>query len=80
MLDWTTDGAGLIVRVPLSAERVRLDHLSLGDGKRNTLTEVAAPEPGDTFRREFVVADNGRGFAFSFQRDLASLYLVRGIR
>jgi len=38
------------------------------------------PEPGDAFRREFVVADDGRAFAYSFQRDLASLFLVRGLR
>ena len=80
VLAWTSDGASLLLRTSISVERERVDRLSLATGVRTVLHEIPAPEPGDVFRREFVVADDGRAFAFSFQRDLASLYLVRGVQ
>jgi hypothetical protein len=79
VMSWTTAGDGLLVRSKVEGDRIRIDRLALKDGSRTKLHEVGVPEPGDVFRREFVVADNGRAYAFSFQRDLASLYLVRGV-
>ena len=80
VLGWTSDGGSLLVRTSMSVERERVDRLNLVTGARTVLHEIPAPEPGDVFRREFVVADDGRAFAFSYQRDLASLYLVRGVQ
>jgi eukaryotic-like serine/threonine-protein kinase len=79
VLSWTPEGDALLLRVPVRADRTRIVRLNLTDGTRTTLHEVAVPEPGDVFRREFVVVGDGRAYAFSFQRDLASLYLVRGV-
>jgi hypothetical protein len=79
VLAWTASGDALLLRSAISPERLAIERLSLTGGARTRLYEVPAPEPGDIFRREFVVADDGRAFAFSFQRDLASLYLIRGV-
>ena len=67
------------MRCPSPGDRIEVERLALSTGTRTKLHDVGVPEPGDTFRREFVVADDGRAFAFSFQRDLASLYLVGGV-
>lgn len=80
VLGWTSDGGALLVRTYMPAGRERVDRLSLIGGGRTALHEIPVPEPGDVFRREFVVTDDGRAFAFSFQRDLASLYLIRGVQ
>ncbi len=79
VLGWTPPGDALLLRVAAAGGRNRVDRLELANGARTTLHEVAVPEPGDLFRREFVVTADGRSFAFSFQRDLASLYLVAGV-
>lgn len=79
VLAWTQAGDGLILRAP-AREQVRIERLHLATGARTVLHEIALPEPGDSFRREFVVAGDGRAYAYSFQRDLASLFLVRGLR
>ena len=80
VLAWTAAGDGLLLRCALPpGEQIAIERLSLSTGVRTRLHQVGAPEPGDTIRREFVVADDGRAYAFSFQRDLASLFLVRGV-
>ena len=79
VLGWTKAGDALLVRCPSPGDRIEVERLALSTGSRTRLHDVGVPEPGDTFRREFVVADDGRAFAFSFQRDLASLYLVGGV-
>ncbi len=80
VLAWTADGNALIIRSPVPpGEQIAIERLALSNGARTRLHQISAPEPGDTFRRELVVADDGRAYAFSFQRDLASLYLVRGV-
>ena len=80
VLAWTARGDALLVRRPVAEGRVSVERLSLTGGSRVALYRVSAPEPGDTLRREFVVAGDGQAYAFSFQRDLASLYLVRGVK
>jgi Tol biopolymer transport system component len=78
VLNWTRAGDALLVRSQ-DGERNRVDRLVVASGARVKLYDVGVPEPGDFFRREFVVADDGRAYAFSFQRDLASLYLMHGV-
>ncbi len=80
VLAWTADANGLILRSPVPpGEQIAIERLALSNGARTRLHQISVPEPGDTFRRELVVADDGRAYAFSFQRDLASLYLVHGV-
>lgn len=78
VVSWNKAGDAVFVRSP-QGDKIRVDRLVVAGGARTRLFEVTVPEPGDVFRRELVVADDGRGYAFSFQRDLASLYLVHGV-
>ena len=81
VIRWSTDGRALFVRHDLdetgALELIRLD---LAGGRREVLRTIKPPEPGAHFQGLVTMAADGRGYAYSYQRDLAILYLVSGLR
>lgn len=75
---WHADGNSLWIANPLPRS-VRLDRLDLTTRKRQQEREVRYPEDNAMFVSLSLTPD-GKWYAMSYQKDLAELYLVRGLR
>ncbi|MEZ5401954.1 MAG: protein kinase [Bryobacteraceae bacterium] len=75
---WTPDGRALIVRAGggTSVELLRVDLVS---GRRETVHRLKAPDAGAAFLSGFAVTPDGKWYAASYQRDVATLYLMKGL-
>jgi hypothetical protein len=77
---WTRDGVALYVSQTgiLPAQIFQLD---LRTGKRNLLYELMPGDPaGIEGVYSFVINPDGKGYAYSYARQLDSLYLVSGLK
>ena len=80
LLTWTPDRTGVIAakldQIPAPIDRV--DPLT---GKRTRLKELAPADPTGVLQMGSVQwLPDGRGYAYSFKRDLSQIFVVRGAR
>jgi Tol biopolymer transport system component len=79
-LGFSADGAFLnLVRFELDGRFARLTRFELGTGKVELLREIALPDLTARLSRVAVTPD-GRSVAYSFARELSSLYLLEPVR
>jgi tRNA A-37 threonylcarbamoyl transferase component Bud32/Tol biopolymer transport system component len=78
---WSGDGRFLYLRQDLpGTDTVRIQRLEIATGRPQLVRELRPPEPGAHFLGAVAVSADGRSYAYSYQRDLAVLYLVRGLK
>jgi Tol biopolymer transport system component len=79
-LGFSADGAFLnLVRFELDGRFARLTRFELGTGKVELLREIALPDLTARLSRVAVTPD-GRSVAYSFARELSTLYLLEPVR
>jgi hypothetical protein len=61
----------------LGAAILRLD---TSTGRTEMWRELKTPDPMASLFPSVVLSADGQAYAFSYQRDLATLYLVKGVR
>jgi len=76
---WSGDGRYLFLqqREPTS---IKITRLEVATHRREPWRVVKAPEPGAEFLGQLALSADGKACAVSFQRDLANLFLVRGLK
>ena len=76
---WSGDGRYLFLqrREPTSIKIYRLDTTT---HRKDPWLEVKVPEPGASFLGPVALSSDGKACATTFQRDLANLFLVRGLK
>jgi len=76
---WSGNGRYLFLqqREPTSIKLTRFD---LSTHRREPWLEVKVPEPGSSFLGPVALSADGKACATTFQRDLANLFLVRGLK
>jgi eukaryotic-like serine/threonine-protein kinase len=76
---WSADGRYLFLqqREPPS---IKISRLELASHRKEPWLAVKVPEPGATFFGPFAMSADGKACASTFQRDLANLFLVRGLK
>jgi hypothetical protein len=76
---WSGDGRYLFLqqREPTS---IKITRLEVATHRREPWRVVKAPEPGAEFLGPLALSADGKACAVSFQRDLANLFLVRGLK
>lgn len=76
---WSGDGRYLFLqqRGPTSIKIIRLD---IANHSREPWLLVKVPEPGAQFLGPLALSADGKACATSFQRDLANLFLVKGLK
>jgi Tol biopolymer transport system component len=79
VLRWSGDGRYLYLQRP-AEDAIRVSRLEVSSGRRELWRVLKVPEPGAEFFGPLAMSADGKAFAHSFQRDLANLYLVRGLR
>jgi eukaryotic-like serine/threonine-protein kinase len=76
---WSGDGRYLFLqqREPSS---IKISRLEIATRRREPWLVVKAPEPGAEFFGPLVLSADGKACATTFQRDLANLFLVQGLK
>jgi hypothetical protein len=78
VLRWSSDGGQLFLEKP-DGDAIKLSRLDLATGHKELWQTLKVPEPGAEFVGGFALSADGKACAFSFQHDLANLYLVKGL-
>ena len=76
---WSSDGRYLFLqqREPTS---IKISRLEIASSHQEPWFVVKVPEPGAQFFGPLALSADGKACASTFQRDLANLFLVRGLR
>ncbi len=76
---WSGDGRYLFLqqREPAS---IKISRLEVSTGRKEPWLTVKVPEPGAQFFGPLALSADGKACATTFQRDLANLFLVRGLK
>ena len=77
-LRWTANGSGLYVAHPQSAG-VDVDLIDAATQRRRTVRDIRFPEEGAEYYA-LVISPDAKWYALSYQKDLAELYIARGIQ
>jgi len=76
---WSGDGRYLFLRQP-EGDSTQISRLEVASGHKEPWHTVKVPEPGAQFIGALALSADGKTCAFSFQHDLANLYLVKGLK
>ena len=76
---WSGDGRYLFLqqREPTS---IKISRLDVTTRQKEPWLVVKVPEPGAQFLGPLALSADGKACATTFQRDLANLFLVRGLK
>ena len=77
-LRWNVNGSGFYVARPRSGA-VDVDLIQVATQQRRKVREIRFPEEGAEYYT-VVISPDARFYALSYQKDLAELYIARGIR
>jgi Tol biopolymer transport system component len=76
---WSADGRYLFLRQP-EGDTTRISRLDVANGQEAPWQTLKVPEPGAVSIGALALSADGKTCAFSFQHDLANLYLVKGLK
>ncbi len=76
---WSSDGSQIFLQQP-EGETIKISRLDVTTGHKEPWQTLKVPEPGAEFIGALALSSDGKLCAFSFQHDLANLYLVDGLK
>jgi eukaryotic-like serine/threonine-protein kinase len=76
---WSADGRYLFLQ-QTESNTIKVSRLEVATGHRVPWRVLKVPEPGAFFYGSLALSADGKACAASFQRDLANLYLVKGLK
>lgn len=79
VMRWSSDGRFLFLQHP-EGETIKISRLDVATGHKEPWQTLKVPEPGAEFIGVLALSADGKACAFTFQHDLANLYLVKGLK
>ena len=76
---WSSDGRYVFLQ-QREAASIKISRLEIATQRKEPWLVVKVPEPGATFFGPLALSADGKACATTFQRDLANLFLVRGLK
>ena len=76
---WSGDGRYLFLQ-QRDAASIKISRLDIATRQKSPWLVMKVPEPGATFFGPLALSADGKACASTFQRDLANLFLVRGLK
>jgi eukaryotic-like serine/threonine-protein kinase len=77
---WSEDGRYLFLRQDEGLTAVKISRLDLASGREEPWTELKTPDPVGVQMGPVVMTPDGNEYAYSFQRDISTLYLADGLK
>jgi eukaryotic-like serine/threonine-protein kinase len=80
VLRWSSDGRSLFLRQMVGLTAVKVNRLNLQSGREELWKELKPADPVGVQIYDVVVTPDGSAYAYSFQRDIGTLYLAKGLK
>jgi Tol biopolymer transport system component/predicted Ser/Thr protein kinase len=80
VLRWSADGRSLFLRQMVGLTAAKINRLDLASGREEPWKELKPADPVGVQIYDVVVTPDGNSYAYSFQRDICTLYLVSGLK
>jgi Tol biopolymer transport system component len=77
---WSGDGRALFLRQDEGRTAVKISRLDLASGHEEQWKELKPADPVGVQIREVVMTPDGNAYAYSFQRDISTLFLAGGLK
>jgi hypothetical protein len=77
---WSEDGRYLFLRKDEGLTAVKISRLDLTSRREELWKELKPADPVGVQIRQVVMTPDGRAYAYSFQRDICTLYLADGLK
>ncbi len=80
VVNWSADGRSLFMRQDEGLTAVKINRLDLASGRQELWKELKPADPVGVQIYNVVVTPDGSAYAYSFQRDISTLYLANGLK
>jgi Tol biopolymer transport system component len=80
VIRWSADGRQIFLLKRDGTTRAMILRMDTGTGRTEIGRELRTPDPMAAFFQSIVLSEDGQSYAYSYQRDLATLYLVKGVQ
>jgi Tol biopolymer transport system component len=80
VIRWSGDGHFLFLQKLVEPSVLTVSRLDLNTGRKEQWKELKTPDPVGVQIRDAVITPDGKSYAYSFQRDIVTLYLAEGLR
>jgi Tol biopolymer transport system component len=80
VIRWSGDGRFLFLRKSTEPSSLTISRLDTVTGRKEPWKELKTPDPVGVQIREVVMTPDGASYAYSYQRDISTLYLAEGLR
>lgn len=80
VLRWSADGRYLFLRQMVGLTAVKINRLDLTSRREEPWKELKPADPVGVQIYDVVITPDGNAYAYSFQRDISTLYLVSGLK
>jgi Tol biopolymer transport system component len=77
---WAADQRSIFTSVPKGGASFQVYRVDAATGQRKLWKELKPPDPVGVTMFSLTVTPNGEAYVYSYQRDLADLYLITGLR
>ncbi len=80
VIRWSADGRFLFLRQSHEPSSLEIERLDISTGRKQTWRELKTPDPVGVQIGEIVMTPDGNAYAYSFRRDISTLYLAKGLK
>jgi len=80
VIRWSADGRFLFLRRSEEPSAVKIERLDIASGRKETWRELRTPDPVGVQIGEIVMTPDGTAYAYSFERNISTLYLAKGLK
>jgi serine/threonine protein kinase len=80
VVQWSGDSRFLFLRKLENPSSMRITRLDVATSRRELWRELKTPDPVGVQIGQMVMTPDGTAYAYSFQRDIVTLYLVKGLK
>ena len=80
VIRWSEDGRSLFLRRSEGPAAVKMQRLDITNGRKEAWRELKTPDPVGVQIGQVVMTPDGSAYAYSFQRDISTLYLAKGLK
>jgi eukaryotic-like serine/threonine-protein kinase len=80
VIRWSGDGHFLYLQKTLEPSVLVINRLDVKTGRKEPWKELKTPDPVGVEIRNAVITPDGKSYAYSYQRDISTLYLADGLK
>jgi Tol biopolymer transport system component/tRNA A-37 threonylcarbamoyl transferase component Bud32 len=80
VIRWSGDGRFLFLRQPEGLTAMKITRLDLASRREEPWKELKPPDPVGVQIGQVVMTPDGNAYAYSFQRDICTLYMASGLK